>query len=109
MSQHGPFVDLECHHAALEGDLGAAFDRVLGTSGFILGEEVERFEAEFAGYCGVRCCVGVGSGTAALALTLLAAGIGPGDEVIVPAHTFIASALGVLHLRPQVGRSYATR
>ena len=63
-----------------------------------LGEEVERFEAEFADYCDVAHCVGVASGTAALALMLEANGIGAGDEVIVPAHTFIASALAVAHV-----------
>jgi dTDP-4-amino-4,6-dideoxygalactose transaminase len=92
-----PFVDLAGQHAPLREELGAAFDRVIDASGFILGEEVERFEAEFAEYCGVRHCVGVASGTAALTLAMSAVGVGPGDEVIVPAHTFIASALGVLH------------
>ena len=67
------------------------------SSGFILGEEVERFEAEFADYCDAAHCVGVSSGTAALSLMLRASGIGAGDEVIVPAHTFIASALAVAH------------
>jgi dTDP-4-amino-4,6-dideoxygalactose transaminase len=57
----------------------------------------EAFETDFAAYCGVRHCVGVASGTAAIGLTLRAAGIGAGDEVVVPGHTFIASALGVLH------------
>ena len=92
-----PFVALDRQHAALSNELRAAFERVLTGSAFILGEEVARFEDEFAAYCGVRHCVGVGSGTAALILALQAMGIGPGDEVIVPAHTFIASALGVLH------------
>lgn len=92
-----PFVDLGRGHRALAPDMTAAFRRVIDSSGFILGEEVERFEAEFAEYCGVRHCVGVASGTAALALALVAAGIGPGDEVIVPAHTYVASGLAVLH------------
>ncbi len=92
-----PFMDLARQHAPLAGELRDAFDRVLGASAFILGEEVERFEAEFAAYCKVRHCVGVGSGTAALTIMLKAAGIGAGDEVIVPAHTFIATALAVLH------------
>jgi dTDP-4-amino-4,6-dideoxygalactose transaminase len=90
-------MDLARQHAPLAGDLRAAFDRVLESSGFILGEEVERFELEFAGYCDVEHCVGVASGTAALTIMLEAAGIGRGDEVIVPAHTFIASALAVVH------------
>jgi dTDP-4-amino-4,6-dideoxygalactose transaminase len=92
-----PFVDLERQHAPLRAELEAAFNRVVGSSGFVLGAEVEGFEREFAAFCGVEHCVGVGSGTAAITLTLTAAGIGPGDEVIVPAHTFIASALGVIH------------
>jgi dTDP-3-amino-3,4,6-trideoxy-alpha-D-glucose transaminase len=92
-----PFVGLARQHAALGKELREAFERVVGSDGFILGPEVEAFEREFADYCGARECVGVASGTAALALALTAAGIGPGDEVVVPAHTFIASALGVIH------------
>ena len=92
-----PFLDLDRQHAEMRHELVAAFERVLDASAFILGEEVERFEDEFARYCGVRHCVGTASGTAALTLALLAAGIGAGDEVIVPAHTFIASALAVVH------------
>ena len=93
-----PFVDLARQHAGVVDELKTAFDRVMVSSAFVLGEEVEQFEVEFAAYCGVRHCVGVGSGTAALAIMLKAAGIGPGDEVIVPAHTFIASALAVHHV-----------
>jgi dTDP-3-amino-3,4,6-trideoxy-alpha-D-glucose transaminase len=96
-SERVPFVALERQHAVLANDLREAFDRVVATSGFVLGEEVERFEAEFAEYCGVEHCIGVASGTSALTLLMLAAGIGRGDEVIVPAHTFIASALAVVH------------
>ncbi len=92
-----PFVALGRQHRALAGELRAAFERVLATDAFILGSEVEAFEEEFAAYCGARECVGVASGTAALTLALIAAGIGPGDEVIVPGHTYIASALAVLH------------
>ncbi|HEY8809741.1 MAG TPA: DegT/DnrJ/EryC1/StrS family aminotransferase [Solirubrobacterales bacterium] len=90
-------MDLGRHHRPIEGELQAAFERVLGDSAFVLGSEVAGFEAEFAEFCGVRHCVGVGSGTAALTLALLAAGVGGGDEVIVPAHTFIASALAIVH------------
>jgi dTDP-4-amino-4,6-dideoxygalactose transaminase len=92
-----PFVDLRRQHAELALPLQEAFDRVLGTSGFIMGEELERFEARFAEYCGVAHCVGVGTGTAALTMMLQGAGIGAGDEVIVPAHTFVATALAVIH------------
>ncbi len=92
-----PFVELRRQHALLANELKAAFERVVGSNGFILGAEVEQFEAEFAKLCDVRHCVGVASGTAALTLALLAAGVGEGDEVIVPAHTYIASALAILH------------
>jgi dTDP-3-amino-3,4,6-trideoxy-alpha-D-glucose transaminase len=92
------FMALERQHAVIEDELREAFSRVLGSSGFILGEEVEGFEAEFAEYCDTAHCVGVSSGTAALSLMLRASGIRAGDEVIVPAHTFIASALAVAHV-----------
>jgi dTDP-4-amino-4,6-dideoxygalactose transaminase len=92
-----PFVDLRRQHEPLAGELRGAFERVLGHGAFVLGEEVERFEQEFAAHCGVRHCVGVASGTAALSLALLAAGLRPGDEVIVPAHTYVATALAVRH------------
>src|SRR4051812_6923544 len=92
-----PFGDLAQQHDDLRTELSEAFERVVASSGFVLGDEVEGFEREFAAYCGVEHCIGVGSGTAALTLSLLAAGIGEGDEVIVPAHTFVASALAVLH------------
>jgi dTDP-4-amino-4,6-dideoxygalactose transaminase len=90
-------VALARQHASLHDELHAAFERVVGAGAFTLGEEVEGFEAEFAAYCGVRHCVGVASGTAALTLAMQAAGIGSGDEVIVPAHTFVASAFSVVH------------
>jgi dTDP-3-amino-3,4,6-trideoxy-alpha-D-glucose transaminase len=92
------FVALDRQHAPIQTELTEAFTRLLGTSAYTLGEEVERFEAEFAAYSETRHCVGLASGTAALTLTLAALGIGPGDEVIVPAHTFIASALGAVHV-----------
>lgn len=89
------FVALERQHNQIEHELRDTFARVLRSNAFTLGEEVAQFEAEFAAYCEVANCVGVASGTAALALILEAYGIGRGDEVIVPAHTFIASALAV--------------
>lgn len=92
------FVALERQHALIEHKLHGAFTRLVCSSAFTLGEEVERFESEFAAYCEVAHCVGVASGTAALALILEGYGIGPGDEVIVPAHTFVASALAVAHV-----------
>jgi dTDP-4-amino-4,6-dideoxygalactose transaminase len=92
-----PFVDLARQHEPIADELRAAFERVVGASGYILGDEVARFEEEFAAYCGVSHCVGVASGTAAITIAAHASGIRPGDEVIVPAHTFVASALGLLH------------
>src|ERR1700733_12864363 len=95
---HGvPFSDLARQHEAVADELKRGLDRVMTSSAFVLGEEVEQFEGEFASYCGARHCVGVASGTSALVIMLQAAGVGPGDEVIVPAHTFIASALAVCH------------
>jgi dTDP-4-amino-4,6-dideoxygalactose transaminase len=97
MTDQIPFVDLARQHGPIAADLRAAFERVLGASAYILGEEVARFEEEFARYCGVEHCVGVASGTAALTIAARAAGLEPGDGVIVPAHTFVASALGLAH------------
>lgn len=90
-----PFFDLQRLHHEIREPLEAAFKRVLDSGWFILGPEVEAFEAEFAEYCGVRHCVGVGNGLDALHLSLLAYGIGPGDEVVVPSNTFIATWLAV--------------
>ncbi len=92
-----PFVDLAPMHDEIGPEIDAAIAATVARGDFILGAEVERFEAEFAAYCGVRHAVGVGSGTAALQIAVLALGIEPGAEVIVPAHTYIASALGPLH------------
>lgn len=74
-SQPVPFVALERQHAPLRESFADALDRLVSSSGYILGEEVDRFEAEFATYCGVAHCVGVASGTAALMLALLGAGV----------------------------------
>ena len=90
-----PFLDLTTQHKEISIDAHAAFERVFGKSNFILGEDEVRFEEEFASYCGSKFAVGVNSGTDALVLGLLSSGIGPGDEVIVPAFTFIASASAV--------------
>lgn len=87
-----PFIDLQRAHAPLKEELLEAFSRTIDHGGFCLGPDVEAFETEFAAVQGAAACVGVGSGTEALHLIALAMGIGPGDEVIVPAFTFIASA-----------------
>ncbi|MFJ9839232.1 DegT/DnrJ/EryC1/StrS family aminotransferase [Kitasatospora sp. NPDC101155] len=79
----------------LRADLDAAVRRVAASGHYLLGAELEAFEAEFAEYCGNGHCAGVGSGSAALEPALRALGIGPGDEVVVPAHTCIATWLAV--------------
>lgn len=98
MTTEVPFVDLDAARADLGGDLEAAVSRVVASGWYLLGEELERFEAEFAAYCGVPHCVGVGSGLSALELSLRAAGIGRGDEVVVPAYTWIASWLAITNV-----------
>ncbi|MFF3263929.1 DegT/DnrJ/EryC1/StrS family aminotransferase [Streptomyces sp. NPDC002932] len=92
-----PFFDLHELHAAtgIQEELDAAVLRVSRSGRYILGRELEAFEAAFAAYCENAHCVATGSGLAALELALRALGIGPGDEVIVPAHTFIGSWLAV--------------
>jgi dTDP-3-amino-3,4,6-trideoxy-alpha-D-glucose transaminase len=90
-----PFLDLHAAYAEMRPEIDAAYRRVMEAGWYILGAEVEAFEREFAAYCGVRYCIGVGNGLDALHLILRAAGIGPGDEVIVPANTFIATWLAV--------------
>lgn len=91
-----PFADLKAQQDLLAQELNEAIQRVMTRSWFILGEELEAFEAEFATYCGVKHCVGVGSGTEALHLALRACGVGPGDEVITVSHSFIATALAII-------------
>lgn len=90
-----PFLDLRAAHAELREEMDAAMAGVLDRGWFVLGPQLEAFEREFAAYCGVRHCVGVANGLDALRLVLLAWGIGAGDEVIVPSHTFIATWLAV--------------
>jgi dTDP-4-amino-4,6-dideoxygalactose transaminase len=92
-----PFLDFRGPYEELREELDAAYRRVLEGGWYILGDEVAAFEREFAAYCGVDYCVGVGNGLDALTLILRACGIGPGDEVIVPANTYIASWLAVSH------------
>lgn len=90
-----PFLDLKPAYAELQAEIDAACRRVLQSGWFILGPEVEAFEAEFAAYCGGRHCVGVANGLDALELCLRAFDVGPGDEVIVPSNTYIATWLAV--------------
>lgn len=90
-----PFLDLGRTHDTVRADLDAAWHRVLDRSRYVLGEEVEAFESEFAAYCEAEHAVGVANGLDALILILRAYGIGPGDEVLVPSNTFIATWLAV--------------
>jgi dTDP-4-amino-4,6-dideoxygalactose transaminase len=92
VNQTVPYFDLTEQYRQLKDEILPALDRVCTNAAFILGEEVERFEAEFAAYCGARHCVALNSGTSALHLALLAAGVGQGDEVITSPNTFIATA-----------------
>jgi dTDP-4-amino-4,6-dideoxygalactose transaminase len=93
-----PFVDLRRQYLSIKEEIDAALLDAVASADYILGEEVRRFEQEFAEYCGADHCIGVSSGTAAIGLALQAIGVAEGDEVIAPANTFIASVLPVLRL-----------
>lgn len=90
-----PFSDLSAQHRPVMAGLRSALDRVIRRGDFILGEDVRLFEKEFAAFCGCRYAAGISSGTDALFIACKALGIGPGDEVIVPGFTYIATALAV--------------
>src|SRR3569833_625831 len=90
-----PFLDLSRLHKSIREPIDEAYRRVMESGWFIAGPELEAFEAEFANYCKVKHCIGVGNGLEALHLLLRAYGGGPGDEVIVPSNTFIATWLAV--------------
>lgn len=92
-----PFLDLKAPYLELKSELDAAYRRVMESGWYILGTEVEAFEAEFATYSECRHCIGVANGLDALHLIVRAYGIGPGDEVIVPSNTYIATWLAVTH------------
>lgn len=87
-----PLIDLTAQHRTLRTEINLALQGVLDRGDFILGQDVAKLEEEFAAYCGTKYAVGVDSGLSALELSLRALGIGPGHEVIVPAHTFTATA-----------------
>lgn len=95
MNESIKFLDLGTSHAQVRDALDDVWASTLGTNGFVGGKAVELFEADFAAYCGAEHCVGVANGTDALELILAGLGIGAGDEVIVPANTFIATAEAV--------------
>jgi len=90
-----PFLDLRASYTSLKPDIDAAVSRVLSSGWYIGGPEVEAFELEFASYVDAAHCIAVSNGLEALQLALLATGVQPGDEVIVPTHTFVATWLAV--------------
>lgn len=92
-----PFLNLEPMHRQIEAEMMSAFRRVYHSGWFVQGKELEAFETEYAAYNKVKHAIGVSNGLDALILSLKALGIGPGDEVIVPAHTFVATVLAVTH------------
>lgn len=93
-----PLVNLARQHEQLGDQIRCAISGVIERGDFILGREVTAFEGEFAAYCGAKHCIGVGSGLDALTIALKGLGVGPGDEVITQANTFVATALAVLHV-----------
>ena len=96
------FFDITRAHGEIRDGLDAAFASVVGSGYFIQGAALARFEEEFAKYCGTQHAIGVGNGLDALTLILRGYGIGPGDEVIVPSFTYVATAevIGLLQLKP---------
>jgi len=101
-SRQVPFVDLKAQYSAIQAEINAAIEQVLHNTDFILGQDVEAFEQEFAAYCEVAYAVGVDSGMSALELALRAYEIGSGDEVITVANTFIATALSITNAGARV-------
>lgn len=95
MNTRVPFVDLQTQYAHLRADIQPAIEKVMARAAFILGEEVAEFEKAFAAFVGAKECVGVASGCDALLCGLKALGVGPGDEVITVANTYIATALAI--------------
>ncbi len=93
-----PFLDLKATYEELKPEFDAAYQRVMNSGWYLLGQELEAFEAEYAAYCQTKYCLGVANGLDALHLILRAYDIGPGDEVIVPSHTFIATWLAVSYV-----------
>lgn len=92
-----PFLDLKGQYKEIKPQVDAAVARVIESAQFVLGPEVAAFEERFAAYCDVRHCVALNSGTSALHLALLAAGVGPGDEVITVSMTFVATTAAILY------------
>ena len=107
MIMNVPLVDLPAQHAEIAEEVMSGFERVLARTAFIGGDEVAAFEEAFARFCGARHCIGVANGTDAIEIMLRARGIGRGDEVIVPANTFIATA-SAPSIGPEPGRCWLT-
>src|SRR3954469_3691071 len=95
-SIHVPFVDLHAQHAPLAAAIERTLHDLIVRGDFIMGAAVERFETEYAAYIGARHAIGVGTGLSAIELALRAFDVGPGDEVITPANTFIATVLAIM-------------
>jgi len=95
MNRTIPYLDMKSPYSELKEEVDDAYHRVMDSGWYILGEEVSAFEEEYASYCGVKHCIGVGNGLEALHLILRAYGIGKGDEIILPANTYIATWLAV--------------
>ena len=92
-----PYLDLQAQYQSIKDDIAAAVQRVLDSSTYVLGPSVREFEEAFARYCGTAHCAGVNSGTGALVLALRALEIGPGDEVVTAANTFVATVAAIAH------------
>jgi dTDP-3-amino-3,4,6-trideoxy-alpha-D-glucose transaminase len=90
-----PFLELKPAYDELRTECDAAYRRVMDSGWYLFGRELEAFEADYAGYCGTAHCIGVANGLEALQLALMAAGLGPGDEVLVPSNTYIATWLAI--------------
>lgn len=93
-----PFVDLKCNSPKIRREISNAVEQAIDDGQYILGDQVAAFEHSFAGFCGAKHGIGLGNGTEALHLTLRALGIGPGDEVITAANTFVATALAIAYV-----------
>src|SRR3989344_7015862 len=92
-----PLVDVKRQHDLLRKEIDSTIKRIIDTSAFVFGEDLDKFESEFAKYCGTKYAVGVGNGADALRLAVLGLGIGKGDEVISVANTFTATIDAVIH------------
>ena len=93
-----PAEDLTRQYQQIQVEIANAIETVLPTGKYTLGPNLEKFEQQFAGYCGVKHCIGISNGTEALHLALAAMGVGPGDEVITQANTYVATAFAINYL-----------